>query len=66
MTLRTLRGGSTKDALKVAPLAHDLRVATAEREAGAAMIEFDIGTACTTLGRNLARHHEAKTQDQRD
>ena len=66
MTLHTLRGGSPKDALKVASLTLNLRVAAAEREAGAAVIDFDIGTTGTILGRCLARQHEAKAQDQRD
>jgi hypothetical protein len=49
----------------VAPLAHNLRVAAAEREAGAAVIEFDVGTTGTILSLCLARQYEAKAQDQR-
>lgn len=66
VALHTLRGGSPKYALQVTPLTHNLRVAAAEREAGAAVIDFDIGTTGTILGRCLARQHEAKAQDQRD
>lgn len=63
MTLHTLRRRASKDALQMAPLAHDLRMAAAELEAGTAVIEFDVGT---TLGRCLARPHEAQTEAQRD
>ena len=49
----------------MAPLTHDLRVATAEREAGTAVIDFDVGTICAILGLCLARQHEAKAQNQR-
>ena len=66
MALHTLRGGSPKDALKMAALTLDLGVAAAKLEAGAAVIEFDVGTTGTILGRCLARQHEAKAQDQRD
>ena len=66
MALHTLRGGSPIDALQVTPLTHNLRVAAAKLEAGAAVIEFDVGTIGTILGRCLARQHEAKAQDQRD
>jgi hypothetical protein len=66
VALHTLRRRSSKYALQVAPLAHDLRVAAAELEAGAAVIEFDVGTTGTIFGRCLARQHEAKTQGQRD
>jgi len=66
MALHTLRRRSSKNALQVAPFAYDLRVAAAEREAGAAVIDLDIGTTRTILGRNLARRHEGKAQDQRD
>lgn len=65
MTLHALRRRSSKYALQVASLAHDLRVAAAELEAGTAVIEFDIGTTGAILGRCLARQHEAKAQDQR-
>ena len=57
MTLHTLRRRSSKNALQVAPLAHDLRVAAAEREAGAAVIDFDI-RADTSLGRSGIRHQQ--------
>jgi len=66
MALHTLRRRSSKNALQVAPLAHDLRVAAAEREARAAVIEFDIGTTRTILGLCLARQHNAEPQDQCD
>jgi hypothetical protein len=66
MALHALRRRSSKNSLQVAPLAHDLRVTAAEREAGAAVIDFDVGTVCTALGRCLARQHEAKAQDERD
>jgi len=66
MALHTLHRRSSKNALQVAPLAHDLRVTAAEREAGTAVIDFDVGTTRTILSRNLARHHEAKAQDQHD
>ena len=66
MALHTLGRRSSIYALQVAPLAHNLRVASAEREAGAAVIEFDIGTTGTILSLCLARQHEAKAQDQRD
>lgn len=62
MTLHTLRRRSSKDALQMAPLAHDLCMAAAELEAGTAVIEFDVGTAGTILGRRLARPHEAQAQ----
>ena len=65
MTLHTLRRRSSKDSLQVASLAHNLRVAAAEREAGTAVIEFESGTTGTTLGLYLARQHEAKAHDQR-
>ena len=53
--MHTLRRRSSKNALQVAPLAHDLRVAAAEREAGAAVIDFDI-CADTPLGKSGIRH----------
>jgi hypothetical protein len=65
MTLHTLRRRSSKYALQVASLAHDLRMAADEREAGAAVIDFHIGTIGTILAPYLARQHEAKAQDQR-
>ena len=57
MTLRTLRGGSTKDALKVAPLAHDLRMAAAERKSRRTVIDFDV-CADTSLGRSSIRQQQ--------
>ncbi|MBU6431867.1 MAG: hypothetical protein KGS09_15920 [Nitrospirae bacterium] len=65
MTLHTLRRRSSKYALQVASLAHNLRVAAAEREAGTAVIELNVGTIRTILGRCLAQQYEAKAQDQR-
>jgi hypothetical protein len=65
VALHTLGRSSSKYALQVAPLAHNLRVAAVEREAGAAVIEFDVGTTRTILGRCLARQHEAKAKGQR-
>jgi len=65
VALHTLGRSSSKHALHVAPLAHNLRVAAAEREAGAAVIEFDVGTTGTILSLCLARQYEAKAQDQR-
>jgi hypothetical protein len=65
MALHALRRRSSKYALQVASFTHDLRVATAELEAGTAVIEFDVGTTRTSLSRNLARQHEAKAQDKR-
>ena len=66
MALHTLRRRSSKNALQVAPFAYDLRVAAAEREAGAAVIDLDIGTACTTLGLCVARQHDSEPQDRCD
>jgi len=57
MTLRTLRRGSTKDALKVAPLAHDLRVPAGERKSRRTVIDFDV-CADTSLGRSGIRHQQ--------
>jgi hypothetical protein len=62
VTLHTLGRRSSKNALQVTPLAYNLRVAAAEREAGAAVIDLDIGTACATLGLCLARQHVAKAK----
>jgi hypothetical protein len=42
VALHTLRRRSSKNALHVAPLAYDLRVAAAEWEAGAAVVKFDV------------------------
>jgi hypothetical protein len=66
MTLHALRRRSSKDALQMAPLAHDLRMAAAKLEAGTAVIEFDVGTTGTILGRRLARPHETQAQHERD
>ena len=66
VALHTLRRRSSIYALQVAPLAHNLRVAAAEREAGAAVIDLDIGTACATLGLCLAREHDTDPQNRRD
>jgi hypothetical protein len=63
VALHTLRRCSAKYALQVAPLAHDLRVAAAEREACAAVIDLDIGTACATLGLCLDREHDTEPQN---
>ena len=57
MALHALRRRSSKNALQVAPLAHDLRMAAAEREAGAAVIDFNI-RADTSLGRSGIRHQQ--------
>ena len=66
MALHALRRRSSKYALQVAPLAHDLRVAATKLEAGAAVIEFDIGTTRTILGLCLARQHDTEPQDRCD
>jgi hypothetical protein len=66
MTLRTLRRGSSKNALHVAPLAHDLCVAAAEREAGTAVIEFHVGTIRAILGLCLTWQHNGEPQGQGD
>jgi len=66
MALRTLRRGSSKNTLHVAPLAHDLCVAAAERETGAAVVDFHVGTIRTILGLCLAWQHDTKPQDQCD
>ena len=66
MALHTLRRRSSEYALQVAPFAYDLRVAAAEREAGATVIDLNVRTTRTILSRNLARRHEGKAQDQRD
>jgi hypothetical protein len=62
MALHTLRRRSSKDTLQMAPLAHDLRVAATEREAGAAVIDFDI-RADTSLGRSGIRHQQRRAAD---
>jgi hypothetical protein len=66
MALHTLRRRPSENALQVAPFTHDLRVAAAKLEAGAAVIEFDVGTACTPLGLCLARRYETEAQDHCD
>jgi hypothetical protein len=66
MALHTLRRRSAKYALQVASLAHDLRVAATEREAGAAVVEFDVGTTRTILGFCLVRQHDTEPQDRYD
>ena len=66
MALHTLRRGSSKNTLHVAPLAHDLCVAAAEGEAGAAVVEFHVGTIHAILGLCLAWQHDAKPQDHCD
>jgi hypothetical protein len=63
MALHTLRRRSAKYALQVAPLAHDLRMASAEREAGTVVVDFDIGTIRATLGLCLVRQQNAEPQD---
>ena len=62
MALHTLRRRSSKNALQVAPLAHDLRVAATEREAGAAVVNFDI-RADTPLRRSGVRHQQHRAAD---
>jgi hypothetical protein len=54
MALHTLRRRASKDALQVAPLARDLRMAAAELKTGAAVIDFDV-RANTSLGRSDIR-----------
>jgi hypothetical protein len=49
VALHTLRRRSSENALQVAPLTYHLRMAATEREAGAAVIDFDI-CADTPLG----------------
>jgi methenyltetrahydromethanopterin cyclohydrolase len=66
MALHTLGRCSPKYALQVASFTRDLRVAATEREAGAAVIDFNVGTTGTILGRGIDRQHEAKAQGQRD
>ena len=57
MALHTLRGGSSKDALNVTALTIDLSMAAGEREAGGAVIDFNIRTD-TSLGRHGIRHEQ--------
>ena len=57
MALHTLRGGSSKDTLKVAALTVHLRMPAGEREAGAAVIDFNV-CADTSLGRRGIRHQQ--------
>jgi hypothetical protein len=54
VALHTLRRRSSKNALQVAPLTYDLRMAAAEREASAAVIDFNI-CADTPLGKSGIR-----------
>ena len=63
MALHTLRRCPSKNTLQVAPLAHDLRMAAAEREACTAVVEFDIGTTRAILGLCLVRQYDAEPQD---
>ena len=57
MALYALRRRSSKYALQVASFTHDLRVATAEREAGSAVINFNVRPV-TSLGRSGIRHQQ--------
>jgi hypothetical protein len=57
MALHTLRGGSSKDTLKVAALTVHLRMAAGEREAGTAVIDFNV-RADTSLGRRGIRYQQ--------
>ena len=57
MALHTLGGSSPKNALKVAALTVDLRMAAAERETSAAVIDFNARPA-TSLGRGGARRQQ--------
>jgi hypothetical protein len=57
VALHTLRRGSPKNALHVTPLAHNLGVAAAEREAGAAVVDFNV-RAATSLGRGGIWHQQ--------
>jgi hypothetical protein len=62
MALHTLRRCSSKNALQVAPLARDLRMAAAERKTSAAVIDFDI-RADTSLSRSGIRHQQRRAAD---
>jgi hypothetical protein len=55
MALHALIRRSSKYALQVASFAHDLRMAATEREASAAVIDFNI-RADTALGGSGIRH----------
>ena len=57
MALHTLRGGPPIDALKVTALTIDLGMAAAERETGAAVIDFNV-RAITSLGERDIRHQQ--------
>ena len=59
MALHTLRRRAAKNALQVAPLTYHLRMAAAERETGAAVIDFDI-RADTPLGKSGIRRQQSK------
>jgi hypothetical protein len=59
VALHTLRRRSSKNALQVAPLTHDLRMTAAEREASAAVIDFNI-CADTPLGKSGIRRQQSR------
>jgi hypothetical protein len=59
VALHTLRRRAAKNALQMAPLTHNLRMAAAERETGAAVIDFDI-RADTPLGKSGIRRQQGK------
>ena len=61
MALHALRRRSSKNALQVAPLTHDLRMAPAEREASAAVIDFNI-CADTPLGKSGIRRQQGQAE----
>jgi len=62
MALHTLRGGPPIDALKVTALTIDLGMAAAERETGAAMIDFYV-RATASLGERGIRHQQHRAAD---
>jgi hypothetical protein len=66
MALHALPRRSSIYALQVTSFTHDLRVATAERESGTAVIEFYVGATRTILGLCLARQHDTEPQDHCD
>ena len=59
MALHTLRGGSSKDALNVTALTIDLSMAAGEREAGGAVIDFNV-RADTPLSRRGIWHQQRR------
>jgi len=59
MALHTLRGGPPIDALKVTALTIDLGMTAAERETGAAVIDFNV-RATTSLGKRGIRHQQQR------